>query len=502
MGSRLKNTIKNSAWGVIYNIVATLLNFITRTIFITKLGNEYLGINGLFTNILFILSFAELGIGHAITYAMYKPTAEGDKEKIKSLLKLYKDFYNKVGLIIFITGILLIPFIPYLIKGDINIKESLILIYLLYLFETASSYFLSYKSSIISVNQKDYICDRVKILTSIVKTIFQILSLIIFKSYIIYLVIYVLSTFISNLIIYLKASKDYPFINEKDVKALDPKLRKDIINNIKSLVLYKIGRVSLSGTDNIIISSIIGITFVGLYSNYSLIISSVSGIAYIILKGCISSIGNVNATESLAKKEQVMKQLLFVSSYIYGFICICLSILLTPFINIWIGNSYNISYLAVLAAVLYILIDGMEFSAHTYISTLGYFNETKYSSLICALLNIILSIILGLKYGLFGVFISTSISKILTSSWYDVYIVYKKEFKKNPITYYKQYLYYFLITCINYIICLSITNFIKDISLLSFILKMIIIIIMSNIIYIINYHNKEEFVFFRKKILR
>lgn len=502
MGSRLKNTIKNSAWGVMYNLVATLLNFITRTIFITKLGNEYLGINGLFTNILFILSFAELGIGHAITYAMYKPAAEGDKEKIKSLLKLYKDFYNKVGLIIFITGILLIPFIPYLIKGDINIKESLILIYLLYLFETASSYFLSYKSSIISVNQKDYICDRVKIVTSIVKTILQILSLIIFKSYIIYLVIYVLSTFISNSIIYLKASKDYPFINEKDVKALDPKLRRDIINNIKSLVLYKIGRVSLSGTDNIIISSIIGITFVGLYSNYSLIISSVSGIAYIILKGCISSVGNVNATESLEKKEKVMKQLLFVSSYIYGFICICLSILLTPFINIWIGSEYNISFFAVLAAVFYILIDGMEFSSHTYISTLGYFNETKYSSLICALLNIVLSIILGLKYGLFGVFISTSISKILTSSWYDTYIVYKKEFKKSPKSYYKEHLYYLLITSINYIICLFITNFINNNSILGFILKTLIVILLSNFIYILNYYQKDEFKTFKKKLLR
>ena len=326
--------------------------------------------------------------------------------------------------------------------------------------------------------------------------------MIIFKSYIIYLVIYVLSTFISNSIIYLKASKDYPFINEKDVKALDPKLRKDIINNIKSLVLYKIGRVSLSGTDNIIISSIIGITFVGLYSNYSLIISSVSGIAYIILKGCISSVGNVNATESLAKKEKVMKQLLFVSSYIYGFICICLSILLTPFINIWIGSEYNISFFAVLAAVFYILIDGMEFSSHTYISTLGYFNETKYSSLICALLNIVLSIILGLKYGLFGVFISTSISKILTSSWYDTYIVYKKEFKKSPKSYYKEHLYYLLITSINYIICLFITNFINNNSILGFILKTLIVILLSNFIYILNYYQKDEFKTFKKKLLR
>lgn len=493
MGSRLKNSIRNSFWGAFSNLVMTLLNFFVRTIFIRKLGNEYLGINGLFTNILYVLSFAELGVGHAITYCMYKPAAKGDKEKIKSLLKLYKKFYNIIGIVIILTGLLIIPLFPLIIKDAPNISENLIIIYLLYLFETASSYFLVYKKSIIIVNQKDYIYDVVKLILQVLKSIMQVFVLIFTKNYTLYLSIFVLSTLFTNIITYLIANKMYPYILEKDAKDLDKKEEKEITNNIKSLILYKLGKVSLSGTDNIIISSIIGIVAVGLYSNYSLIISSVSGITYLLLKGTISSIGNVNATESNERKEELMKQMLFVSTWLYGFITICLAILLDPFITIWIGSEYLIPKLASLAAVLYILIDGMEFASHTYISTLGYFKQTRFSSLICAVINIVLSILLGLKFGLFGIFISTTISKILTTSWFDTYVIYKNEFNKSAKCYYLKHFLLLASVCINYLICALITNLIPDGNIYLFIIKSIVTVLLSNIIFIIMFYNTKEF---------
>ena len=493
MGSRLKNSVRNSFWGAISNLAATLLNFFVRTIFIKTLGNEYLGINGLFTNILYILSFAELGVGHAITYCMYKPVATNDQEKTKSLLRLYKKYYNIIGIIIFGIGILIIPFFSYIIKETPNISENLIIIYLLYLFETASSYFFRYKSSIITVNQKDYICDVIKLVLSIIKSIIQVIVLIFTKNYILYLLIFVLSTLFTNIIISIIANKKYPFILEKDVKELDSLEKKSILDNIKSLILYKVGRVSLSGTDNIIISSIIGISAVGLYSNYSLIIMAVSGIAYILLKGSISSIGNVNAIEKNEKKEELMKQILFVSTWLYGVITICLAILLSPFIEVWIGSEYLLNYSAVLASVFYILIDGLEFSSHTYISTLGYFSETKFSSLICAILNIVLSILLGLKYGLFGIFISTSISKLLTTCWFDTYVIYKHEFKKSPINYYIKHITLLFCVCLNFIICYFIANLIGNGTIILFIIKAFVTFVISNIIFILLFYKTREF---------
>lgn len=500
MTSRLKNSVRNSFWGALSNIIITLLNFFVRTIFIKTLGNEYLGINGLFTNILYILSFAELGVGHAITYCMYKPVANNDYKKTKSLLKLYKKYYNIIGIIIFIAGILIIPFFPFIIKDAPNIKESLIVIYLLYLFETASSYFLSYKKSIIMVNQKDYICDIVKLILFVIKSIVQVIVLLLTKNYILYLSIFVLSTFLINVILSIIANKKYPFIKDKDVEELDKKEKKDITNNIKSLILYKIGRVSLSGTDNIIISSLIGISVVGFYSNYSLIISAVSGITYLLLKGSTSSIGNVNATESTEKKEDLMQKTLFVSTWLYGFTTICLAVLLSPFIEIWIGKEYLLETSAVLSSVFYILVDGLEFPSHTYISTLGYFRQTRFSSLICAILNIVLSIVLGMKFGLFGIFISTSISKILTTSWFDTYVLYKYEFKKSPRNYYIKHIVLLICVCLNFSICYYVTSFIQNGKFSLFIIKTIITVILSNTIFILMFYKTNEFKYMKKII--
>ena len=493
MGSRIKNSLRNSFWGATSNLVMTLLNFIVRTIFIKVLGNQYLGINGLFTNILYFLSFAELGVGHAITYCMYKPVAKNNYDKINSLLKLYKKMYTIIGVSIFLMGILVIPFFPFIIKDMPNIPESLILIYILYLLETSLSYFFSYKKSIITVNQKDYVCDKVRLLLSVIKSVLQIIVLLLFKNYILYLIIYVLSTLLTNIILSIIANKKYPYIKQKNIKEIDEEEKKDIINNIKSLFLYNLGRVSLSGTDNIIISALIGITAVGLYSNYSLIISAVSGITYILLKGTISSVGNVNATENIEKKEEIMKTLLFISTWLYGFITICLIILLNPFIELWLGKEYLLSIITITSAVFYIFIDGIEFASHTYISTLGYFKETRYSSFICAIINIILSIILGKIWGYFGIFISTSISKLLTSSWYDTYVIYKNEFKKTPWSYYLKHITSILIVTINFLICFVTSQLITGNSISCFILKSSIVVLLSNIIFTIFYYKTKEF---------
>lgn len=493
MGSRLKNSMRNSFWGAFSNLLCTLLNFFVRTIFIKILGSEYLGINGLFTNILYILSFAELGVGHAITYCMYKPAALNDKEKIKSLLKLYQKMYFYIGITVFVIGVLVIPFFPFIIKDAPVIKESLILIYLLYLLETASSYFFSYKRSIIIVNQQDYLCDLIKLILSVVKSIVQIIILLTTKNYILYLITYIMSTIFTNIILSLIANRKYPYILEKNKEDLSQKEKQDIITNIKSLVLYKIGRVSLSGTDNIIISALIGLNVVGIYSNYSLIISAVSGFTYLLLKGLISSIGNINATESKKRKEEIINQLLFISAWLYGFIFICLVVLLNPFVTIWIGQEYLLDLKVIFAAVFYILIDGIEFASHTYVSTLGLFKQTRFSSLICALLNIFLSILLGKIWGLFGIFIASSISKILTTSWFDTFVVYKNEFQKSPINYYLKHILLIICVCVNLIICYFISSLIKDNGIISFIIISLLTIVLSNVIFFLMFFRTKTF---------
>ena len=157
-------------------------------------------------------------------------------------------------------------------------------------------------------------------------------------------------------------------------------------------------------------------------------------------------------------------------------------------------------------AVFYILIDGMEFPAHTYISTMGYFKQTGYSSLVLAVLNIILSIILGLVWGYFGIFLATSLSKILTSSWYDTYIIYKYEFKKSPKSYYLKHATMLLCVVLNFIICYVISNLIVGNSLIIFIVKTLTVVILSNLIFVLLFYRTSDFKllwqrFFKEKIV-
>ena len=207
--SRTKNTIRNVKAGAIVQIVNKLMAFIVQTVFIRTLNTEYLGVNGLFTNILTILSFTELGIGTAIIYNMYKPVAENNKDKIKSLMDLYKKSYNIIGIIIFLLGLCVIPFMNLIVKDAPNIKENLIFIYMLFLLNTTISYFFTYKKSIIYAYQKQSIIDNIDSIIYFVKSIILVAFLILTRNFIVYLIIQDLTTLIENIIIAIKVSKLY-----------------------------------------------------------------------------------------------------------------------------------------------------------------------------------------------------------------------------------------------------------------------------------------------------
>lgn len=439
MTSRVKKSFKNSSIGSVSQIISTFLNFLVRTIFIYYLSSEYLGINGLFSNILYILNFAELGIGNAIIYKLYKPVANDDKEKIKAWVKFYKKVYMGIGAFVLIAGLLIIPFMPYFIKDVPSIEESLTLIYLLYLLETAGTYFFGYKRSVFLVYERNYVPSLIDLTFSILKSILQTIVLVFTQNFILYLIIYVASTIISNMYISYKANKEYPFLTEKTTFEISKKDIKELFENVKSLVMYKFGSTVLSGTDNIVISMFIGIIAVGLYSNYSVIIMAVSGILWTILTGLTGSIGNLNASDDRKKQESIYNQTLFISCFLYGFAGVMLLILLKPFIVLWIGSEYLLDDIIVIFVVCVFYLRGMAFASDVYRNTLGLFKQGKMAPLFCAIINIILSIVLGKTLGMVGIFVATVISILITTFWYIPKIIYKEIFKISFFNYFKKF---------------------------------------------------------------
>lgn len=491
--SRTKNTVRNVSTGLIVQVINKIMAFVVRTVFIKILNTEYLGVNGLFTNILTMLSFAELGIGTAIIFNMYKPVAEEDKEKIKSLMKLYQKSYNIIGTIVFILGLCLIPFMGYIVKDIPNIKENIILIYILFLINTSSSYFFTYKKSIISAHQQESIINKIDSVFYLLKSILEILFLFITKNYIVYLIIQISSTIFENIIIARRANKMFPYLKEKQVKKLDKIERKGIFSNVKALVIYKLGTSILSGTDNIIISTIINVTTVGLCSNYTLIIESVRGMLNSAFNGVTASVGNLNAGEDSSKKERIFYQLTFISFWIYGFCTIAFVVLLNPFIKIWLGDKYVLSYIVPISLALSFFVCGLRTPAYTYRVTLGLFEKGKSTPFIASIINIIFSIILGKIMGVSGIFFATSIAQIFSYSLIDPYLIYKNEFKTSIKPYCVRIIEYALALIIVCTITFIITYYIKIEGFIGLIIKAVVVLIIPNLMFLIIFYRTEEF---------
>lgn len=499
--TRTMNSVRNIFFGVCGQVLNTILSFINRTVFINTLGVTYLGINGLFTNILTILSLAELGVSNAIIYSMYKPLAEKDDDKVKALMQLYRYIYRLIGCIVGIIGILIIPFLGNITKNTTDISN-INIIYILFLANSVSTYFLAYKKSIIIADQKSYIDVLYRNIFNLLQVISQIVFIKITKSFIIYLIIQIICNVLNNIFISFKVNSIYPFLQNNKIAILDLDSKKQIISNIKSLITYKIGGVVLNGTDNIIISSLIGVSYVGLISNYNLIISSVNMLISQVFHSIVASVGNLNTENDIKKMEFIYNTINFTSFWLFGICSICLWILCDGFISIWIGNEYIMSNSIVLILVLNFYLVGMQNASWIYREALGLFKQTKYLPIISSIINIIISIILGKHIGIQGVFLATSISLLLTNIWYDPYILHKHIFKKSVIQYYYQYIKYIAIVGLTGII----TNVVKNIifpnnNILTLLGSTIICMVIPNIIFYILFKNKIEFKYLATKVL-
>lgn len=500
--SRTKNSARNASVATISKIITTITSFICRTVFIKTLGTEYLGLNGLFTNILTILSFAELGIGTAIIYKLYKPIAEDDHEKIKTLMHFYKKAYIIIGVFMLIAGTLLIPFLGLLIKEAPDIEENISFIYVLFLLDTSISYFFTYKKSIISGHQKEYIISLISLTVKTIRDIVQIVFLILTHNFIVYLLLQIGATLADNIIATIIANKMYPYIRDKKYKKIEKKEQKSIFKDVKSLIVYKLGDVVSNGIDNIIISAYLGVTLVGLLSNYTTVILAITSILTVAFNGLTASIGNLNTTDDRKKKEDVFYEVLFIIFVVYGYASVGIALLINKFITIWIGKEYLLDFSICVILALNLYIEGTRYVNYTFRITLGFFKEGRFIPLISSIVNIILSIILVKPLGIFGVFLATCVTRLCISIWYDPYLIHKYKFKTSCVKYFKKYFYYLLILVITFLINYKVISLIPIQGILGFIIDAVVLTMITAIIIIITTGRTKEFKQAKERLFR
>ena len=465
-----------------------------------RLNDEYLGVNGLFTNIITMLSLADLGIGIAIPYSLYKPLAKKDEHKINVLMNFYKKVYTIIGIAVLLIGLSLTPFLGLIIKDIPKNVPHLSLIYILFVIHSASSYFFVYKKFLIDSDQKGYITSRIIFTFSTLLSIIQIILLVTTKNYILFLLSSIILVIIQNIYISSKANKLYPFIKNKTDEKLEKEDMEGIKKNVSSLFIYKVGTVIMNGTDNIIISKFIGLIIVGFYSNYVLIINSITTVLNQIFNAITSSIGNLVVTTNKKRSKEVYDNLNFANFWLYALFGVCIIVLINPFINIWIGKKYVMGFSIVFLLVLNFYVLGMQSVTNSFRNAYGLFWIAKYRPIIMVIINIVISVVLVQFIGIEGVLIGTLISRLVTTAWLDPYIVHKYGFEISPKSYYIDYLKYLVIFIAISIILNYFVSMITINNIFILILIAILVVISVNVILVLLFFKTSEFNYFYDKI--
>jgi len=488
---RVKKSLINISAGLTSQLVITLLSFFSRTIFIDKLGVEYLGINGLFTNVLGVLTLAEAGIGSSIIYALYKPVAENDHEKINLLMRLYRNAYWAIAVVVLLLGISLMPFLPYII-GETKI-ENITLIYFIFLISTVSSYLFSYKISLLNVNQKNYIVTGTYTVSQIVTTCIRIGILYFTNNYILYLLVEIVITITTSIILSLLVNKTYPYLKNKVAGKLDSETKANIVKNMKAVILHQIGSYAVFGTDNIIISSFVSVAAVGLYSNYYMLINICRTFINQIFDNMLHSIGNLVAQENKEKIYSVFKITMFFNFWIYSLFTIILYITLEPFIYLWLGKDFILGASVLIIVMINFYVTGMRRSINMVKQTSGLYHEDRFMPFVEAGINLVSSLILVQFWGIAGVFTGTLISALAVPFWIQPYIVFKKVFNQSLSKYFIAYLGYLSVGLVAFFLSYGISSLLPEATFTVFILKCIIASVVPNVIYFIVFRKTEEF---------
>ncbi len=474
---RTSNSLRNTKTILVIYVLNTVLQFVGRNIFLHFLSVEYLGINGLFSNILSMLNLAELGIGSAMAYALYKPCAESNYELISQIMALYRRLYTAIGLGILLIGSALMPFLEFFINDPPKNVGDIRIYYLLYVFSSAVTYFVSYKRTLIVCYQKQYIITFANFVRNIVAFLLELLILACTGSFLLYLISRIASAILEDVALMLIANRMYPYVKGK--KELPPSdISKAIRKNIAAMSFHKIGGVVVNGTDNIIITKFVSLTATGLYSNYAIVLTAFTSLVTQIFGAITASVGNLISLDGDNDNVySVFKRIYFINFIIYAFAGIGVYILFNDIICLWLGNQYVLTKYAVACAVLSFITNGMRRTVLMFKDAYGLFWKDRYKPLLEALCNIALSIPLAIKYGIAGTFAGTIITNIFVSGLIESYVLFKHGLKK-PIGHYilAQAVYYLFIAAA-FLLLDIVSNMISFTPLVNILLKGALVIV-------------------------
>lgn len=500
--SRTDYAMLNSATNVFGFFLTTALGFVSRLFFVKYLTVDYLGLNGLFTNIISVLSLTELGIGAAITYALYSPLAKNENEKVAALVSYFSKIYKIIGLVVAGLGLCVIPFLDTIIGSTPDIKESTTWIYLVFLFSASVSYFFSHKLSLLRAAQQDYIVTGYSYVTTVLQVVIQIIVLVYTQNYLYFLYIQVGFGLVYLIWISVSYKRQYAYLRPLTAQNLSKSDKKELYTNVWALSVQRLGGVLVNSTDNILISYLVNIASVGLLSNYLLLTKVFESLFGNLMISVTAGIGNFNSLEKKEDTKKLFDNLQFMMFLIYGWVTVGIIVMAGDVIEFLFGSDYRMSKnIAVILGINFYMV-GMQSVLWTFRSAMGLFNYKKYILLVTALINLVLSYLLGIYWGVFGVLLATAIARLFTNWWWDPVVLFVKTFETKLSFYFKTYFYYLFIL----IAIVLLTEFVVSFLKLDIIRIVIFKFIFCSIIFWLGifllFRNKEETSFVIQKTLQ
>lgn len=499
---RTNKVLKNTIYGGIGYALNLFLSFFARSVFIIFLGVEYNGVNSLFNGILNALNLAELGFASAVAYSLYKPLNCGDEKNIATIMNYLQKIYRGVALIVLAIGVCCIPFLQYLIKEDISdLPFSLLqlrIYFSIFLSNTVCSYFLAYKRTLLTADQNIYIINNVDNASNIVLNIIQIVTLWLTKNYYAFLFVMLAKTIINNIILQIIANHKYKFLKLYKNEIISNDEKQAIIKNVKALMLHKVSSMIVLNSVTILISALVGVTENGLYSNYVLITNGVTAFVNILINAIVASVGNYCVEATIEKQFELFKKINYLITWISFFTFTCYICLFNPFITLWLDESMLFSFGIVILISATQSLQCFRRSLLIFRDAKGLFQKDKYISLIEAIVSIVLALLGGAIWGVFGILLGYLIASLFIALPGETYVLFKYGFNKSSL---KFCVCEFAVVALCFVVSLLISHvcmLIHNVSIVGFIWKMLICVGMSNIIFLFSTFWMEENKYFRR----
>lgn len=489
---RTKNAKRNVIYGTAFKIYQIVMPFLIRTVMIHMLGMEYVGLNSLFTSILQVLNLMELGVGSAMVFSMYKPIAKNDSDTICALMGLYRKYYRIIGALILVGGLAVTPVLPILIKSDLPESINLYVLYFLNLAATVISYWLfAYKNCILTAHQRNDVSSKTNMLTASVEYLLEIVVLLVFRNYYLYLIIKLASQAMTNVVTAIAANKLFPQYNPRG--AISKEKRADINKRIRDLFTAKVGGVIINSMDSIVVSAFLGLSALAVFNNYYYILTSLIGIVGVFFTSCMAGVGNSIVTETKEKNYSDLLKFTLMVAWFVGICAACLMGLYQPFMELWVGREYLLDIGTVICFCIYFFVYEIASLLILYKDAAGIWHEDRFRPLITAVANLVLNLILVQVWGMFGILLATVLSFTIIGIPWLLKNLFTVLFKRSMAEYAKKLSYYIVVTgaavAVTYLIC----TLVGDYGWGVLVLRGIICAIVPNVIFFICYGKLKEF---------